>query len=514
MEAMEKPEVPAPSEHDITVAGIERDLKALSNDIRATPQMWQAAEHKLHKALSRWPDSTPLQFYLGTLFQVTDRPGAAIALIGASMGRPPKPGAPLLAGPDPWLNIAGSYKIEHNDAEAEEAYYKGLAALDAIPDEAAKNERRASLFHGLSSLYINRGAPETVLHWADKALAAKPDDRFAMWNKGLALLEMGRWGEGFDLYDHAGFLEGQGKPRDRKLREYGGKLQRWTGEKGQGVVCYGEQGVGDEIMFFSILPDLIRDCTEVVVECDKRILNLMRHSFPTVAFYATSDIDAPYDWLADHPNITHYVPCGSLGMYYRRTDADFPKTPYFTAEPHLVEKWARILDGCPRPRIAFSWAGGLKKTRMDKRSLQLPDLRPILAQDATFFSLQYHPWAADHCARFGTELGKPIFHYGDSVGGPEMPGYSNTAAFLSHMDLCITVNTSLVHLAGALGVPTLCLTPTFRAWRYAGKSGPSPWYGSVQQINQDKEGEWGPVIDKAAAHVRDLIAGAGMKEAA
>lgn len=507
MEATEKaaPPPPQPSEHDRTVMGLERDLRVLTTSLNATQDDWSRMEARLHKALSRWPDSAALQFYLGTFYQITDRAGAAITLIRASRGATPKEGTPLIAGPDPLLNEAGAWKVEHNDEEAESCYLKALAAVDVIP-EALRNERKASIFHGLASLYINRGKPEMVLHWAEKALACKPDDRFGLWNKGLALLEMGRWGEGFDLYDHAGFLDTQGKPRDRKLREYGGKLKRWTGEKGQGVVCYGEQGVGDEIMFFSILPDLIRDSAEVVVECDKRIINLLRNSFPGVAFYPTSDINAPYDWLKDHPNITHFVPCGSLGMYYRREDKDFPRTPYFKAEPHLVERWGKVLADCPRPRIAFSWAGGLKKTRLDKRSLELPMLRPILEQDATFFSLQYHPFSADQCAAFGTELGKPIIHWEDVVGGPAMPGYSNTAAFLSHVDLCITVNTSLVHLAGALGVPTLCLTPVMSAWRYSRKSGPHPFYGNVTQLNQSVEGEWGPVIEEAAKRVADLIA--------
>jgi hypothetical protein len=272
------------------------------------------------------------------------------------------------------------------------------------------------------------------------------------------------------------------------------------------IVCYGEQGIGDEIMFFSMLPDLMRDC-RVIIECDPRLESMVRRSFPqAMAVYPTSAVDAPFTWLDRHPDCTHFVPCGSLGRYYRKRDADFSRQSYLTPDPARVERWWRELPARKGPRVALSWAGGLKKTRFDKRSMPLDQLEPLLAvPNVEFFSLQYHPWAADECARVGAELGVPIHHWGDVIAD-----YEESAAFLQHMDLVVSVNTSLVHLAGALGVPTLCLTPKYVAWRY-GVAGPNPWYGSVDMLRQAKDDDWSGPIGVAADHVIRLV---GRKEAA
>jgi ADP-heptose:LPS heptosyltransferase len=95
----------------------------------------------------------------------------------------------------------------------------------------------------------------------------------------------------------------------------------------------------------------------------------------------------------------------------------------------------------------------------------------------------------------------PIHHWGDVIAD-----YEETAAFLQHMDLVVSVNTSLVHLAGALGVPTLCLTPKYVAWRY-GIAGPNPWYGTVEMLRQEKDDDWGPVIERAVRRIARLTAG-------
>jgi tetratricopeptide (TPR) repeat protein len=487
--------------YEQAVIEVQRRHMALSADPRTSVAAFERFERQVHGLMNRWPESPHLLFSLGTLYMQTDRAGTAISLLHRAVDRG-------VQGPQPWLNLAGAWKVDHDDEQAEQCYLKALALCGDYPDsdERGIDVSRAAALHGLASLYINRGMPERCIHWAEKCLAVDPTDRFALWNKGLALLELGRWQEGFRLYDVAGFMEGANRPRDRKLKEYGGRLKRWDGETGVTVVCYGEQGIGDEIMFFSMLPDLMRDC-RVIIECDPRLESMIRRSFPqAVAVYPTSGQDMPFDWLDRHPDCTHYVPCGSLGRYYRHRDADFPRQAYLTPDPARVERWWRELPARKGPRVALSWAGGLKKTRFDKRSVPLDQLESLLGvPNVEFFSLQYHPWAADECARVGTELGVPIHHWGDVIAD-----YEETAAFLQHMDLVVSVNTSLVHLAGALGVPTLCLTPKYVAWRY-GVAGPNPWYGSVEMLRQTKDDDWKGPITVATDRVVRL---AGRREAA
>lgn len=443
---------------------------------------WLGLEAEFQHLLNQFPDNVKLNFGLGTLSMQIGKSGVALALLEKSLTL----GAP---GAGPWLNMAGAHKAEHRDEEAASCYRKALEIADAKPelDGRGINLAKSQALHGMASLYVNAGAPHKCMEWADKALETDPTDRFALWNKGLALLEAGDWEEGFRIYDEAGFAESQFKSIERKLKTYGG-LPRWEGEKGKTVITYGEQGVGDEIMLLSMLPDLMRDC-KVIVDCDKRLENLIRRAFPgLVAVYPTSDINAPFPWVKDH-KIDGYVPMGSLGKYYRKRADKFLKLPYLNADPALVMKWREILEPYKGYRVAISWAGGMKKTRMDMRTIPLEQWEPILkTKGCEFFSLQYHPWAADDAARVGTLLGVPIHHWGDVV-----QSYDETAAFLANMDLVVTVNTSLHHLVGALGVNQWCLCPKYIAWRY-GIKGPSPWYGNCTMLRQEKPGEWGDVL--------------------
>lgn len=463
------------------------------------PEEWKKLESQYNSLLNRNPDNPRILFQLGTYHMQTGNAGLAIPLIERAVTF----GA---GGGGPYLNIAAAYKIEHKDDRALEYYKKALANSDnGVIDERGINMDKVFALHGIGSLYVNAGDPATCIHWCNKALAIDPDDRHAMWNKGLALLEQGQFAEGFKIYDEAGFKDSGAHPIERKLKTYGG-LPRWNGEKGQTVVCYGEQGVGDEIMFASIIPDLMRDC-KVIIDCDKRIEKMLKRSFSELeAVYPTSDIDAPFPWKADH-KIDAYVPMGSLGKYYRNKKTDFPKTPYLKADPEKKAKWRAELDKLPANlNVGISWVGGLKKTRMDMRSIPLYLWRDVLkVPGINFHSLQYHKFAADESADMGNQIGAPIYHWQDMIDD-----YEETAGFLENLDLVITVNTSLHHLAGALGVKQWCLTPTYCAWRY-GVTGPSPWYNNCTMKRQKKSGDWDRVLKDVTA---DLAAFAGMKAAA
>ena len=454
---------------------------------------WAALEAKYLHWLNRYPDRPELLFQLGTYYLQQDKRGLAIALIERSVGC----GA---LGAGPYLNIAAAYKSEHNDDKAREYYEKALAEAEKHPSPGPVNVDKAFALHGIGSLYVNAGQPALCKLWSERALKVDPNDRHAMWNKGLAHLELGEWEEGFKIYDTAGFDTTGVMPTERKVKTYGG-LPKWDGTPGKTVITYGEQGVGDEIMFCSMIPDLMKDC-KVIIDCDKRIEKMLKRSFPGVeAVYPTSDVNAPFPWIADH-KVDAYVPMGSLGRHYRKKAEDFPKVAYLKADQQKVELWGSHIETLPKGlNIGISWAGGLKKTRFDKRTIPLDKLEPLLTvKGANFISLQYHHWAADECARVGSRIGVPIYHWGDAIAD-----YEDTAGLLMNLDLVITVNTSLHHLAGSLGVKQWCLCPQYVAWRY-GITGDSPWYGNCEMIRQKKDGDWKGVIAKAAEKLTAMVA--------
>lgn len=457
-----------------------------------SPERWDSLEARMLALLNRFPDRPDLQFQLGTVYLQREKRGLAIALIERSM----RCGA---MGAGPYLNIAAAYKQDHNDDKALEYYQLALKEAEKHPTPGPVNTDKAFALHGIGSIYVNAGQPALCKMWSEKALEVDPNDRHAKWNKGLAHLELGEWEHGFRIYDEAGFDPTGIMPLERKLKTYGG-LPKWDGTPGKTVITYGEQGVGDEIMFCSMLPDLMKDC-KVIIDCDKRIEKMLKRSFPDAeAVYPTSDVNAPFPWIKDH-KVDAYVPMGSLGRHYRKKATDFPKVPYLKADPEKVDIWGKHLESLPAGlNVGISWAGGLKKTRFDKRTIMLGHMSEVLnTKGVNFISLQYHPWAADECARVGEKLGVPIYHWGDAIAQ-----YEDTAGLLMNLDLVITVNTSLHHLCGALGVKQWCLTPVMCAWRY-GNSGPSPWYGNCEMYRQKKDGDWKGVLSHVAADLGKLV---------
>lgn len=445
------------------------------------------------KLVNDFPDNPAVLFGAGLAFRYMDQPGMAVAMFHRSV----QEGA---LGAAAWLNLGASYKLIHADEKAKEAYREAMKQAQEYPvlDESGANKDLAAAYHGMASLFVNANRSNEVIYWTDKALKIRPNDRFAKWNRGLALLEMGEWEEGFRLYHETGFIADDEKPMERKLKTYGG-LPFWDGTPGKTVICYGEQGVGDEIMYSTILPDLMRDC-RVIVDCDPRLERIFRRAFPEAeAVYPTSEITAPYDWIASH-KVDAQIPMGSLGMFYRKKAADFPKVPVLSADPEIAARWRGILEPWRGLRIGISWRGGLPSTRQDKRSIPLIEWKDILTIPGVhFFSLQYQNEAADEAAHVGNELSVPIHHWGDMIAS-----YDETAGFLANIDAVITVNTSLHHLAGALGTRQYCLTPVMCAWRYQNR-GPSPWYGNCEMLRQSNDDEWSPVLKRAASRVKDML---------
>jgi hypothetical protein len=474
------------------IKALQEEHMVMTKSGEPDPKRWADLEAKYMRLLNKFPDQAELLFQLGVYYLQQDKRGLAIALMERSVTC----GA---LGAGPWLNIAVAYKQDHNDEKALEYYNKALAEAEKNPTPGPVNKDKAFALHGIGSLYVNAGEPALCKLWSEKALAVDPNDRHAMWNKGLAHLELGEWEEGFYIYDTAGFDTSGAMPTERKLKTYGG-LPKWDGTPGQTVVTYGEQGVGDEIMFCSMIPDLMKDC-KVIIDCDHRIEKMLKRSFPEIeAVYPTSDVNAPFPWKADH-KIDAYLPMGSLGRHYRKKASDFPKVAYLKAAPEKIEEWGQHIATLPKGlNVGISWAGGLKKTRFDKRTIVLDHLAPVLeTKGVNFISLQYHQWAAEECSRVGSKLGVPIYHWGDAIAQ-----YEDTAGLLMSLDLVITVNTSLHHLAGSLGVKQWCLTPVKCAWRY-GVSGPSPWYGNCEMYRQKNDGDWKHVISRAAADLAKMV---------
>lgn len=391
--------------------------------------------------------------------------------------------------------IGTCYKHENITAKARE-YFE--AAQAGVP-------LNADIQNNLGTLYINEGKPSLALHHLEQSLAVDPNHAQAHWNRSLCYLENGDYEKGWPEYDWGV------RAKVRLERNYSKEgLPFWNGEKNARIIVYGEQGIGDEIMFASILPDLVADSELVVFECHRKLHKLFAASFPDLDIYPTRE-DEQITWPFNNDgsskyNFTHKIAIGSIPRYYRSKLSDFPGIPFINPSPASELAWAeRLATLPPGPRIGISWMGGHKKTRMEVRSIELERLLPIVGQNAQFISLQYTP-AEQEIEQFEkAHPGIKIHHWPEACYSPI---YDDTAGLVANLDLVITVCTSLVHLAGSMGVPTWVMCPSRPAWRYRLDLDSMPWYGSVVLFRQQPDTiEWQPVIDEVTAALTDLLSG-------
>ena len=267
----------------------------------------------------------------------------------------------------------------------------------------------------------------------------------------------------------------------------------WDGTPGKTVVLFGEQGLGDEVLFSSCVPDALKVCEQVILHPGPRLEGLMRRSFPDAIVYGghekghTQD-DLPW-WIMNH-EIDACLPMGHLPTMYRLSDAAFPKhSGYIVPDPARVEEYRERLKTLgDRPKIGISWQGGAKETRIDYRSVRPELLKSLIEQvPADFVSLQYSRGATEEAASIG------VAHWPDAAEAEDM---DEVAALIAACDLVITVCTTAVHLAGSMNKPCFVMVPDKPAWRYQIKGSGMAWYPSVRLFRQEKAADWEAVIKK------------------
>lgn len=388
--------------------------------------------------------------------------------------------------PEIWNNLAICLKLENLEDSAEFCFKKAVELSPNNPDFPAN----------LSALYVNRGKPDKIIEWADKAIAIGPREApsvvQARWHKALALLEKTDF-SGWEFHE-ARHEEGAGcKIAVRNYAE-SGMTPWWDGKSKGRVVLHGEQGLGDEIMFSSCIPEALKVNDDLVFECAPRIAGLMRRSFPQIKVIGTDNLHGE-DWM--HPEgrrVDYKLAIGSLPLHFRKKPEDCPGTPFLIPDPEKVEEYRKRLDALGRrPKVGISWMGGVIKTAVEFRSLFLEQLLPILDQDCDFISLQYTSNAQTEINQFKLKTGIEIVHWPEAARGSDM---DNQAALIANLDLVISVCQTAVHVSGGLGVPCWVLTPSRPSWRY-GIKGDMPWYKSVKLFRQDGD-DWDSIIKEVA----------------
>lgn len=391
-------------------------------------------------------------------------------------------------------NLGCLYKKEGLKDLAEIEFKEVIKLVDKMKDDL-KPEDKSDFITNLASLKILNGTPKEAIDMLDKAVELNPSGaERALWNRSLAYLELGDYERGFRDYDI-------GDRNDRhKDRKYNSDITPiWDGAPDKVVAVFGEQGIGDELMFASMLPDMLKDCKQVILDAHLRLVEIFRNSFPNLIVYGTRE-EETVPWHKYH-KIDAKIPIGSLGKFYRKKEQDFPGTPYLNADPALVQKYKVKLENMGnKPKIGFSWRGGVKTTNSSERYIPLELWKEIFDLDCDFISLQYNPNSINEIKPIEEKYKICLNHWPDIL-----EDYDETAGLVSNLDLIISVPQSVVHLAGGLGISAWQLSPKKAMWQVGPYGKDAPWYSCVKNIWQEESDNWQPVMKKAKEKLCSLL---------
>lgn len=343
-----------------------------------------------------------------------------------------------------------------------------------------------------TAVLTREGRLDEAIDVCERLLKLHPEMHEVRLNRGLAYLRLGRFADGWVDYEARKLAGGNFRTRTLDLPD-------WQGEplaEGK-LLIYAEQGIGDQIMFGSCIPQAMRRAA-CLVECAPELVTLFERSFGPSQIVAETD-DATLLTQAIGAGARFKIAAGSLPLHYRSRTEEFPREPYLHADSGRIAAWRERLqslgDGL---KVGISWAGGAASTGGADRSIPLEQWSTVLKMpNCHFISLQYGDAALDR-----QSITTPLHHWQDA-----MTDFDETAALVCALDLVISVQTALVHLAGALGRPAWMLVQAACEWRYGTTGETMPWYPSVRLIRQQRPHEWAPVLQRVGHELAKLAAG-------
>ncbi len=312
----------------------------------------------------------------------------------------------------------------------------------------------------------------------DKALAINPNYYEAIWNRGLLYLEIGQYDLGW-----RGFEARKRKRHPIANRRF--EKPEWLGEtkiSGRTILVHWEQGFGDVIQFSRYIR-LLHDAGAMVLFAPQKELRSLMRKLDGRAHIVNLDTDAL--------EFDVHCPLLSLPLAFNTDITTIPNEVYLAADPDKVATWAKRIPNKASPRIGVVWKANSTSDQM--KSFELGLLHRLLGADIELLSLQKEVTDAERAwlDRMG------VIHVESLI-----EDFSDTAALCRLVDLVISVDTSVAHLAGALGVPTWVLLNAVADWRWLLDREDSPWYPSMRLFRQRTRGDWDGVLERVARELR------------
>jgi tetratricopeptide (TPR) repeat protein len=421
------------------------------------------------RALALKPDSAEAHNNLGNALQSLGKLDDAMVVFERALSIKPDYA-------EVHYNMGGVRRAQDKLDEAVDCYHLALTVRPDYPEA----------HYNLGNVLREQGNVDAALAQYRIALNLRPDYAQAAFGEAVAQLLQGEFAVGWRNYG----WRWKSMDHDTPNRAY--SQPAWSGEKlaSGSLLIWGEQGVGDEIMFAGLLPDVTRTGNRCVLDCNSRLNPLFARSFPGITVVSGCGPGSRPEL-----EIAAQIPSGSLPGLFRNTTSAFSSTtsPYLIADPTARERLrTRYADG--RRLVGLAWYTNSVKTGRS-RCIDLSLFAPLFARpDIRWISLQY----GDH-----DELENRVA----AADAPilidrEVDQLSNMdlfAAQIAAMDLVITIDNSTAHLAAALGDPVWVLLPFAPDWRWLLETEGSPWYPTMRLFRQPKLGDWQSVVEKVNA---------------
>jgi tetratricopeptide (TPR) repeat protein len=445
--------------------------KCLGNALRETGQLDESLEI-LSQALDRFPDDPEAYFNLGAALKAKGRLDEAVECYRKAIDL-----NPYL--PQAFYNLGNVFKEKGQIEEAVEQFQK---ALELDPNFA-------ETYNNLGMIYKETGELGKALLMFQKAWEVKPGFAEAKWNMGLACLLGGNFLEGWEGYEwrwEKGDYKKYKRPFSKPL---------WNGEdiSRKTILLHAEQGYGDTLQFIRYVPLVAERSGRVWVECPRDLVNLLGDLVGGKQVITRGDPLPEFDF---------HCPLMTLPKVFGTTLDSIPsKNPYLKADPDLKRSWQERINSDPLNfKIGLVWSGNPEHLNDRNRSCSFETLSPLFQiQKVQIFSLQKGEGSeeAKHCAgNWG------LVDFTDRIHN-----FSDTAALIENLDLVISVDTAVAHLAGALGKRVWLLLPFSPDWRWLLGRDDSPWYPTMGLYRQTEPGNWREVIQRVVADLKPSVIG-------
>lgn len=446
------------------------DANALMGLVAHQEKQFETAIQFHQKAIKLKPNTKEYLCNLGSAYDALGRPLEALAVFNAALKIDP-------TNPICYFNMHRA--LQHLNKLDE--------AISALKVAIKCDPKFIKPYLALTDLYQTQKKfkeTEEVLHEAEKIFPDNPDIPFC---RAYYLLRVGKLREGYEAIKSRWLKPNIDKQYNRAKYFH---IPAWKGENlnNKKLVLWAEQGIGDQIMCASIIPELATKCGELYVEIEDRMQPLFARSFPQIKLLKRTN---PPDKKIN--GIDYHIAFLDLPGWFRSNLNNFPVVEnYLKADEKIVtelkNKYDKIAQG--KKKIGISWS---TIADIHDRPIKLHMWKDIFTTDNTeFFSLQYGN-KKEEISQFEQHTGHTL-HVDETINS--LKDLDRFTAQVAAMDLIISIDNSTAHFAGALGKPVWTLLPALPDWRWMFDRNDSPWYPSMKLFRQTDPGNWLPVLNK------------------